>query len=1172
MTDPAGTIGRAADPEPGATYHALLTEAIAMVQTMAGDVWTDYNYADPGVTILEQLAYALTELPYRARLPVADFLADPDTSRVALRRHAMFPAWSILPCNPVTVADWRRLLLDRVAGLANVWLVPSGAADRNTVVQGLYDIRILSKHDADQNAALIDHVRHCFVAHRALAEDVANIEVLRPIETLIEANIEIAHGADADDALAQGLFALGLALAPEPSRLPLADWQVLRPETTAVFSGPLMLHGFIVDDQLGPAPASFTADSLTEVLAAAPGVLTVDALTIRLDDLSATYAGATAIHVPDGCVLALWTGPLANRRFPITVTRRGARITPDATRVVRKLKALWANHRKTWRLRREYIAAYGAPGGDYADLAAYTSVQTQFPLIYAIGEGAIAAGAPLARHGAAKQLKGYLMAFDQLLADTFAQMAFTRTLMSIDGDPGGATYAWQSLRPIAPGVAPLLHHDYAAKLAELVGRTDPAVHRQGEVLDLLMGMLGLHWVLPLSSLSASSLRGVDASAAQIKARQTMLRQAVPATRDRGRGLNYLRKRNGRGPTGAERASRIELDLVDHEHGSGHGWPIVRDRLNGLLDFAYPPDQWEPVEALLVLVAADDLGDEGGARDADDLAFVASRRILPELLLLTRHADAYRIGLNEEDGTHTLACRDPAGDWWLIARTDSMEQALRLLRGLRLAGDRQWHNRLHLVDWILLRHAALPDVDPRRFAMRLTAVLSGPAADQSHAWKQRASSILRANIPAHIALDFLYPGPAALAEFELLHAAWRLALACRGQNRLATASRRLAGFLLKHLPPEQDKVPDAAPAEPAAETPPAEPAAPANPPRSAEPAPPPPPAEKPDAPLPEDMATRIEHVEVVLEQDVQAVEAKVVPWLASLVQRIIGPLLRLIPTAARASTAPEPTPTPPPIPSVLAAAPPEAAPDPEPAPAAAPPQSRPRRQAVAAPPGARGFDCNTILSSGSAKAFRDHGFSFAVRYLSRGAPGTNDLSASEVSAVVDAGLALMAVQHVPAAGWHPSLALARTYAAAASSQAKACALPPGMCLWLDLEGVAHGTATADIVAYCNAWFDIVRSNGFQPGLYVGANCGLDGKTLGTALACEHFWRSGSTVPDVAGRGYCMVQTISSNFVLAGIAYDLDVIQTDAKGSTPFWAIDNTQMPMAPSPSSAPAFPR
>src|SRR5829696_8887578 len=132
------TISPAAPENHGLDYVWLKEEGTRLVQQLAGDLWTDYNEHDPGVTTLEQLCYALTDLSYRAEFPLRDLLADRH-GRIDARRQALFGPRRILPCNPVTPDDYRRLLVDRVDGVANAWLTPH-APSLGDGVAGLYDI------------------------------------------------------------------------------------------------------------------------------------------------------------------------------------------------------------------------------------------------------------------------------------------------------------------------------------------------------------------------------------------------------------------------------------------------------------------------------------------------------------------------------------------------------------------------------------------------------------------------------------------------------------------------------------------------------------------------------------------------------------------------------------------------------------------------------------------------------------------------------------------------------------------------------------------------------------------------------------------------------------------------------------------------------------------------
>lgn len=206
--------------------------------------------------------------------------------------------------------------------------------------------------------------------------------------------------------------------------------------------------------------------------------------------------------------------------------------------------------------------------------------------------------------------------------------------------------------------------------------------------------------------------------------------------------------------------------------------------------------------------------------------------------------------------------------------------------------------------------------------------------------------------------------------------------------------------------------------------------------------------------------------------------------------------------------------------------------------------------IPAPPGLKGFDTNTIVTAEVAQQFKAQGYSFCARYLSRGtSQGSNDLSSAEAATILTAGLALIAVQHVAAAGWVPSASLGTTNGTNAANNAISVGLPIGMNIWCDLEGVDTGTASSVVIDYCQAWYKAVAAAGYVPGLYVGANCVLTGQKLYSNLSYQHYWKSMSNVPMVATRGYQLVQ--GAETTVNGIGIDSDTTQNDNLGGTVIW---------------------
>jgi len=209
----------------------------------------------------------------------------------------------------------------------------------------------------------------------------------------------------------------------------------------------------------------------------------------------------------------------------------------------------------------------------------------------------------------------------------------------------------------------------------------------------------------------------------------------------------------------------------------------------------------------------------------------------------------------------------------------------------------------------------------------------------------------------------------------------------------------------------------------------------------------------------------------------------------------------------------------------------------------------------APAGLKGFDANTPISASTAAAFYEHGYRFCLRYVGRTTMASYDLTASEAQTILNAGLALMVVQHVLEPGWSPTQSLGQEYGANAAKFTKEIGVPPGVNLWCDLEGVASGTPASNVTAYCNAWAEQVAAAGYVPGLYVGWEPGLSSQEL-YDLAFDHYWGAynidGDSIP--ATRGLLMQQREGTGGTIGGVStesYDDDETMTDKLGGNAIW---------------------
>ena len=90
-----------------------------VIRQLAGTTWTDHNAHDPGITILEQIAFALSDLGYRLNFKVEDLIAGLGEGPFP----GLFSPEEILTTSPVSPADWRKYLFD-ITGIHNAWAEP----------------------------------------------------------------------------------------------------------------------------------------------------------------------------------------------------------------------------------------------------------------------------------------------------------------------------------------------------------------------------------------------------------------------------------------------------------------------------------------------------------------------------------------------------------------------------------------------------------------------------------------------------------------------------------------------------------------------------------------------------------------------------------------------------------------------------------------------------------------------------------------------------------------------------------------------------------------------------------------------------------------------------------------------------------------------------------------
>jgi len=141
--------------------------------------WTDYNEHDPGITILENLSLAVTDLSYRTTFPIEDILSIKTNNS---NQHQFYPdqfhtAANILTTSPITANDLRKSLCD-IKDIDNAWVKPLTLQD--TPFKGLYDLILNPSEDLQA----VTEPYHLFITELTDNQTnilTANLNILRKI-------------------------------------------------------------------------------------------------------------------------------------------------------------------------------------------------------------------------------------------------------------------------------------------------------------------------------------------------------------------------------------------------------------------------------------------------------------------------------------------------------------------------------------------------------------------------------------------------------------------------------------------------------------------------------------------------------------------------------------------------------------------------------------------------------------------------------------------------------------------------------------------------------------------------------------------------------------------------------------------------------------------------------
>lgn len=479
-------------------FSFLRKEGVSYLENLGGKLWTDFNSHDPGVTILEMLCYAITDLGMRMNTPLEDLLAskEPDLSLQA----QFYKASGIFPSKPVNELDYRKLFID-IDGVKNCWLriyekkvyvdcknnklayknfnniLPEFQKDFK--LKGLYTLLVDLEEDCSEE--VFSDIKKAYHKNRNLCEDLIEVKQVEEQPIAICANIDVMPEADEEWIYATILFEIENYLSPSLKRYSVKQMLDKEYTTDEIFDGPVLKNGFIDTKELKEATLrkEVRLSDIMKIIMNVKGVKLIKDISVGFCDKTITQDNKWVVCIDEGKKPVLCD----KRTFNFSKGFLPLNLNYDrADTYLLQIKKDEVHEIK------EEEKDISLPEGNEINTNEYTTIQNDFPDTYGIGQEGLSVHVTNERKSKAKQLKGYLTFFDQILATYFKHLSEVKTLLSVSGQEK-RTYFTQAVKDIKDfkdivNEYPESNDTELTKL--LLSQFDNNIERRNSILDHLL--------------------------------------------------------------------------------------------------------------------------------------------------------------------------------------------------------------------------------------------------------------------------------------------------------------------------------------------------------------------------------------------------------------------------------------------------------------------------------------------------------------------------------------------------------------------------------------------------------------------------------------------------------------------------------------------------------------
>ena len=478
-------------PSKSMEYQFLRQLGVEWIQRISGKKWTDYNYHDPGITFLEQLCYALTDLGYRTNFPIQDILLSSNEDFDLEKNNLLIPANKIFSSAPLNLVDFRKIIIQQIPNVKNAWI--KSVEENQFGFKGIYNVLIQCDEEIgdDEINDIKSQVDQLLMQDRSLCTDFQDVKILQKDTLSISAQISLDSFVLGESVLAEVYQKIEKTINPSVIFLEYDDMIAKGYSPLDLFTGPPVTNGFVDEKELKSKTNEIYVSEIKELIENIEGVVSVDQIDVFKNGIK-VFDDLIPFGEDSYPSLEKNIQNYHNASERVVFFRNNNKYEIDTVILSQLYDALTVASKTSFFKPRQIESKDFISRFSKKEVEEYFSIQNELPSIYGLKQNELSSSANSKRKAQSKQLKAYLTFYEQIMSNHLSQLINLRNIFSIqkEVDQSYFTQIPYSIPDLKSILVDKELDQYQQKLEALTESEEKKYIRRNHVIDHLLSRFG----------------------------------------------------------------------------------------------------------------------------------------------------------------------------------------------------------------------------------------------------------------------------------------------------------------------------------------------------------------------------------------------------------------------------------------------------------------------------------------------------------------------------------------------------------------------------------------------------------------------------------------------------------------------------------------------------------